>query len=43
MHESAAVTSTGSMWVAAILFLITYGVVMSEKSTAPSSRWWRRA
>ncbi|MBK8510113.1 MAG: ArsB/NhaD family transporter [Candidatus Competibacter sp.] len=31
MHESAAVTSTGSMWVAAILFLITYGVVMSEK------------
>ena len=31
MHESGAVASTGYMWVAAILFIITYGVVMSEK------------
>ncbi|MER2529581.1 MAG: ArsB/NhaD family transporter [Candidatus Competibacter denitrificans] len=31
MHESGAVASTGYMWVAAILFVITYGVVMSEK------------
>ena len=31
MHGSGEVASAGSMWLAAILFLITYGVVMSEK------------
>ena len=31
MHGSAEVASAGSMWLAAILFAITYGVVMSEK------------
>ena len=31
MHGSEGVASTGYMWVAAILFVITYGVVMSEK------------
>ncbi len=31
MHETGAVASVGYMWVAAILFVITYGVVMSEK------------
>ena len=31
MHESGAATSTFQMALAAILFLITYGVVMSEK------------
>jgi Na+/H+ antiporter NhaD/arsenite permease-like protein len=31
MHGSSEVASAGSMWLAAILFLITYGVVMSEK------------
>ncbi|MDQ5909336.1 MAG: hypothetical protein QG599_1431 [Pseudomonadota bacterium] len=31
MHESSTVASTSYMWVAAILFVITYGVVMSEK------------
>ncbi len=31
MHGSSEVASVGSMWLAAILFVITYGVVMSEK------------
>ena len=31
MHSSGEVVSAGSMWLAAILFVITYGVVMSEK------------
>ena len=31
MHGSGEVASAGSMWLAAILFVITYGVVMSEK------------
>jgi len=31
MHGSSEVASAGSMWLAAILFVITYGVVMSEK------------
>ncbi len=31
MHESGAAASAGYMWLAAIVFLITYGVVMSEK------------
>ena len=31
MHGSGEIASAGSMWLAAILFLITYGVVMSEK------------
>ncbi len=31
MHESSTVASTSYMWLAAILFVITYGVVMSEK------------
>ena len=31
MHGSGEIASAGSMWLAAILFVITYGVVMSEK------------
>lgn len=31
MHGSTEVASAGTMWLAAILFVITYGVVMSEK------------
>ncbi len=31
MHGSGEVASAGSMWLAALLFVITYGVVMSEK------------
>ncbi len=31
MHGSSEVASAGSMWLAAILFVITYAVVMSEK------------
>ena len=33
MHGSSEVASAGSMWLAAILFVITYAVVMSEKIT----------
>ena len=31
MHGSGEVASAGSMWLAAILLMITYGVIMSEK------------
>ena len=31
MHGSEEVASAGSMWLAALLFVITYAVVMSEK------------
>lgn len=31
MQELAKTASTGYMWIAALLFVITYGVVMSEK------------
>jgi len=31
MHGSTEIASAGTMWLAAILFVITYGVVMSEK------------
>ena len=31
MHGSTEIASAGTMWLAAILFVITYAVVMSEK------------
>ncbi len=31
MHDSGEIASAGSMWLAAVLFVITYAVVMSER------------
>ena len=31
MHGSTEIASAGTMWLAAVLFVITYAVIMSEK------------